>query len=66
MLRVSDLLMEHRELDTFAELVEVVRSRAGDEMFFRMDLKPPYHDTPDDWESALEAAFTGYRPDARQ
>lgn len=66
MLKVSDLLMQYREIDTFAELLDVVRERAGEEMFFRMDLKPPYPDTPEDWESALEAAFTGYRPDATQ
>jgi len=64
MLRVSDLLLEHREVTTFAEFVEVVKLRAKGELFFRMDLKPPYADTPQDWESALEAAFTSYQNDA--
>jgi len=27
-------------------------------MFFRMDLKPPYPDTPNNWEMILEAAFS--------
>jgi len=57
MLHVSDLLLQHREAGTFEELVEVVKVRAKDEMFFRMDLKPPYPDTPDNWEMILEAAF---------
>jgi len=61
MLKVSDLLLQHRDVTTFAELVEVVKQRAGEERFFRMDLKPPYPDTPMDWESILEAAFTGYQ-----
>ena len=33
------------------------RARAG-EMFFRMDVRPPFHDTPEDWEDRLEAAFS--------
>lgn len=59
MLHVSDLLLEHREISSFAELVEVVKLRAKTERFFRMDLKPPYPDTPLNWELVLEAAFSG-------
>ncbi len=59
MLHVSDLLLEHREITTFAELIEVVKQRAKHERFFRMDLKPPYPDTPLNWEMVLEAAFSG-------
>lgn len=57
MLHVSDLLLQHREISTFEELIEVVKQRAQGEMFFRMDLKPPYPDTPDNWDMVLEAAF---------
>lgn len=64
MLRVSDLLLEYRDVTSFAELVKVVKERASGEMFFRMDLKPPYFDTPQDWETILEAAFTAYQSDA--
>ena len=28
------------------------------EMFFRMDVKPPFQDTPENWEDQLESAFT--------
>jgi len=58
MRHVSDLLLQHREVGTFEELVEIVKIRAKDEMFFRMDLKPPYPDTPNNWEMILEAAFS--------
>jgi len=60
MLYVSELLLQHRDISTFEELVVAVRARAGSEMFFRMDLKPPYPDTPENWESVLEAAFNDY------
>ncbi len=60
MLWVSELLMQHHECESFADLARVVeaRARAG-EMFLRMDVKPPFPDTPHDWEERLEAVFTG-------
>ena len=61
MLRVSDLLLEYRDISTFDELLDAVRQRAPGEMFFSMDLKPPYFDTPLDWEVKLEAAFTDFQ-----
>jgi len=36
----------------------IVKQRSKSEMFFRMDLKPPFPDTPDNWEMILEAAFS--------
>lgn len=59
MLHVSDLLLEHRDITSFEQLVDVVKQRAKSERFFRMDLKPPYPDTPNNWEMVLEAAFSG-------
>ena len=59
MLHVSELLLEHKEITTFAELIELVKQRAKTERFFRMDLKPPYPDTPLNWEMVLEGAFSG-------
>jgi len=52
-------LLEHREINSFEELVELVKLKAKDERFFRMDLKPPFPDTPMNWELVLEAAFSG-------
>ncbi len=59
MLHLSDILLQHKDINTFAELIEVVKLRAKEERFFRMDLKPPYPDTPLNWELVLEGAFSG-------
>jgi len=58
MLYLSELLMEHHELNSFEELVELVKQKAQGERFFRMDVRPPFPDTPDNWEDRLEAAFS--------
>lgn len=60
MLKLSDILVGHQELESFGELIPIVQSvaRSG-ERFFRMDVKPPFPDTPDNWEDRLEAAFSG-------
>ena len=60
MLMLSDILISHKEINTFEELIAIIQDVArGGERFFRMDVKPPYHDTPNDWEERLEAAFSG-------
>jgi hypothetical protein len=58
MLHVSDVLMQNPDVDSFEQLVQVIRERSKTEMFFRIDVKPPFIDTPEDWEDRLEAAFT--------
>lgn len=58
MLYLSEVLIQNPELQNFDDLLEVVRQRAKGEMFFRIDVKPPYPDTPENWEDRLEAAFT--------
>lgn len=58
MLHLSEILLEHYELDSFAELVVKVGERAQNELHFQMDIKPPFSDTPDNWESVLESAFS--------
>jgi len=60
MLNLSEILLQHKEVTTFDELVDVVKQRARNERFFRMDLKPPFFDTPENWEWVLEAAFSGH------
>lgn len=60
MLMLSEILIEHKEIESFEELVPVIQEHAKrGEMFFRMDVKPPFPDTPDNWEDQLEAAFSG-------
>ena len=59
MLWLSELLIQGYDLDSFAALTEAVKARARDgEVFFRMDVHPPFPDTPEDWEDRLEAAFS--------
>lgn len=59
MLWLSEILLEQHELESFDDLVRAVKSAASQgEMFFRMDVKPPFRDTPANWEDRLESAFT--------
>jgi hypothetical protein len=58
MLWLSELLLQEYDLQSFEDLVVAVQERARrGEMFFRMDVKPPFSDTPENWEDRLEAAF---------
>ena len=59
MLYLSKILIANQDIQTFEELQEAVRefARQG-EMFLRFDVKPPYPDTPTDWEERLEATFS--------
>ncbi len=60
MLYLSEILLQHHDIDTFEELIKVVKSKAGGgEIFFRIDVKPTYPDTPENWEDMLEGAFVG-------
>ena len=59
MLWLSEIMLENFDLNTFEELKVKIREKAASgEMFFRMDVKPTYPDTPDNWEDRLEAVFT--------
>jgi len=60
MLKLSDILVVHKEIESFDQLLPLIKAVAhSGERFFRMDVKPPYPDTPEDWEDRLEAAFSG-------
>jgi hypothetical protein len=60
MIWLSEILMKRHDLQSFDELVVAVREEARNGgMFFRMDIKPPFADTPANWEDQLESAFTG-------
>ena len=59
MLWLSEVLLQEHDIDSFAALQAAVQARAAaGEMFFRMDVRPPFNDTPEDWEDRLEAAFS--------
>ncbi len=59
MLWLSEVLLQHHELESFEQLKGAIGECARNgEMFFRMDVRPPFPDTPEDWENRLEAAFS--------
>ena len=61
MLYLSTLLMEEKDIETFDELLDVIRARAKNgEIFIRLDLKPPFPDTPENWEDKVESVFSSY------
>ncbi|OOZ37477.1 sulfur relay protein DsrC [Solemya velesiana gill symbiont] len=58
MLLLSEVLIQAPDIDSFESLVEHIKEHRKTEMFFRIDVKPQFSDTPEDWEDRLEAAFT--------
>jgi hypothetical protein len=59
MLILSEVLLQGHDMESFDELVEELKKRARDgELFFQLDVKPTFPDTPPNWEDRLEAAFT--------
>ena len=59
MLWLSEVLLQHHELQSFEELKIKLRECAQQgELFFRMDVRPPFQDTPENWEDILESVFT--------
>ena len=63
MLTLSELLIQYHDLTSFEELKERIAERidAG-ERFLSLDVRPPFADTPSDWEEQLESFFTSRRP----
>ena len=61
MLYLSEVLLQNHDIETFEELLQVVKDTAASsgEIHFKIDIKPPYPDTPDNWEDRLEGAFCG-------
>lgn len=62
MLILSEILIQHHELTSYSELVKLIQLKASDgEIFFDIDVKPPFPDTPPEWEENLEVIFTSAR-----
>ena len=59
MLLLSEVIIANSQVDSFEDLIEVIKiiAKSNVERFFRMDIKPDYVDTPENWEDRLEAAF---------
>jgi hypothetical protein len=58
MLYLSEVLLQNPQLENFEELCELIKDKSKTEMFFRIDVKPQFFDTPENWEDRLEAMFT--------
>jgi hypothetical protein len=57
---ISDIIIQHPEINSFVELMDFVRSITSDNMLFLdFDVKPDFRDTPRDWKWQLEGAFAG-------
>jgi len=62
MLSLSEILMQEHELASFEGLIEKVKEYAlQGEIHFSLDVRPPFQDTPSDWEEQLEMAFSSAR-----
>ena len=58
MLYLSEILLKHHDLQSFDELMGIVEDKArGGELFFQMDVRPQFPDTPESWEDRLETEF---------
>jgi len=63
MLSLSEILMQDHGMQSFDELKAELQKRAQQgEIFFQMDVRPPFRDTPEEWEEILESVFTSARP----
>lgn len=63
MLTLSEILIQEHTMQSFDELKAAIEHRAAQgEIFFQMDVRPPFKDTPEEWEEILEAVFTSSKP----
>ena len=59
MLWLSEVMIQGQDIETFEDLkIELAKRAKAGELFFQMDVKPGYADTPQDWQDKLEAVFT--------
>ena len=56
---LSQLIISNPEIMSFSELIKVIQGhgKTGATML-QIDIKPDYRDTPKDWESQVEVAFS--------
>lgn len=59
MLNLSELIIQHPEVNSFKDLLAVLERRAkSGEILLQFDIKPDFPDTPRNWEMEVENAFT--------
>jgi hypothetical protein len=58
LVKVSDLMIEHPEVQSFQDLKRLVMAAAkSGYRFLQFDVKPEFVDTPRNWDLVLESAF---------
>ncbi len=58
--KISDIIIQHPDINSFVDLLDAVRGIQSDNMLFmEFDVKPDFRDTPRDWQWQLEGAFVG-------
>ncbi len=58
-MKLSDLIIQHPEVNSFAGLLDTIREQAEqvEGNMLDVDLKPDFPDTPRNWEFLVESAF---------
>ena len=60
MISISEILISQHEIQSYNDLKKFIQIKIEDgEMFLSIDLKPPFADTPDNYEQDLENLFIG-------
>jgi hypothetical protein len=55
---ISDIIIQHPEVNSFPELLDKVRAMQSENMIYlNFDVKPDYRDTPRNWQWKIEKAF---------
>jgi hypothetical protein len=58
LIKVSDLIIEHPEVQSFQGVKQLVISAAkSNYRFLQLDVKPDFVDTPRNWDLVLEQVF---------
>ena len=59
MLRTSEVIIAYPEIDDFEEFIKAFKAvaKSSPERFLKMDVKPDYGNTPENWEDRIEASF---------
>lgn len=61
-LNISEIIIQHPEINSFDELLSTIRNFKSDNVvFLKFDIKPDYRDTPRDWQWQVESAFSSIR-----
>jgi hypothetical protein len=59
MLHLSEIMIQNPQLDSFVDLLDIIKERKAEAIHLKIDIKPNYPDTPADWEDKVEGAFSG-------